>query len=644
MHKLLTVTALLAATTAVQTFAQDAAPNPLAATLAALGAGPCEIGDLTCVTIPVPRDHFANDQSDVLDITFAVSLATEPSKGVLIYVVGGPGGSGLTVADDYLSAYDPETIAQLDVVFFDQRGIGPVHGFSCPEAQKVFDLGEPTLDDPVATNAWAMAYATDCVAEFATTDLMPFVGSTQAIRDIEDFRIAIGAPKVWIYGESYGTQFAQQYATAFPASVRGVILDGVVDLNLSVSGFYGSYTIASEAILARVFDECADVPGCAADMQGDAAVAYDALAAKLRVAPIPVDLYRADGRVVPVDLTLGAMQYSAFSALYGDYGRAEFLRALAAANRQDYLPMVHLNYYNAGIDPETGNGIPDPSWYPASYFAINCTDYTEPGADPAARAAGILADAIAFAPNAPRLLDVFWIERMACAYWPQQGPAERPEQFAGGDYPTIILNGDADPITPISQSYAIMDNLKNGYLVAMQGGPHVIWGRGLACPDRIVAALLLDDILPSAPEQVCRQNLIAEYTPLTLLDPADAANALTVAQALETELSLSLGLGNWEGEDPLTIGCHHGGSVTISLGADDATAFDFAACVWWPGLAIDGAGLEIANDDAGDGLTLDLTISGDHQGQFAYHNDTYAEAWVISGTYDGAPIISRHQG
>lgn len=102
---------------------------------------------------------------------------------------------------------------------------------------------------------------------------------------------------------------------------------------------------------------------------------------------------------------------------------------------------------------------------------------------------------------------------MVCAYWPQQGLLARPAQFAGGDYPTIILNGDADPITPIEQSYRIMDNLQNGYMVAMQGGPHVIWGRGLACPDQSVADLMIDGTLPEAPEQVCTQHLIASYTP-----------------------------------------------------------------------------------------------------------------------------------
>ena len=642
MFRLVSNFVLLAAL-ALPATAQDVAPNPLTVTLDALGAVPCELGELTCVTIPVPRDHFANDQSETIDVTFAVSLATEPSKGVLIYVVGGPGGSGLAVADDYLTAFDPDLIAQMDFVFFDQRGIGPVHGFACPDATKIYDVAEFSLDDPIAANAQAQSFVTDCIAELSSTELLPFVDSNQAVRDIEDFRMAIGAPNVWIYGESYGTQFAQQYATAFPAAVSGVILDGVVDLNLSVSGFYGSYTAAAEKILTRVLDGCAEIAACAADMGDDGSVAYDALAAKLGAAPLVVDYHKGDGTVSPLTLDLGLLQYSAFSALYDPYGRADFLRALAAANRGDLLPMALLGYANLAVDPETGAGIPDPSWYPASFYAINCADYTEPGGDGPARAAGVIADALAFAPNAPRLLDAFWVERMVCAYWPKQGALDRPAQFAGGDYPTIILNGDADPITPIEQSYRIFDNLRNGYMIGMQGGPHVIWGRGLACPDQIVAALLLDGTLPTAPEQVCRQDLIDAYTPLTLREPAQAADALTVAQALETELSLSIALNNWEGEGEQTVGCNHGGQVNVSPGLDDATAYRFVDCVWWPGVVLNGTGLAIANDEPGDGLSLELTVSGDLQGNMAYYDDTYAEAWVISGTYDGVPIVSRHQ-
>ena len=65
-------------------------------------------------------------------------------------------------------------------------------------------------------------------------------------------------------------------------------------------------------------------------------------------------------------------------------------------------------------------------------------------------------------------------------------------------------------------SYSMLDHAKNAYLVAMESGPHVIWGRGLACPDEIVFGLLFDGTLPEAQEQVCAQELIGAYTPLTL--------------------------------------------------------------------------------------------------------------------------------
>ena len=45
------------------------------------------------------------------------------------------------------------------------------------------------------------------------------VNTEQAIRDSELFRERIGAPKVWLYGESYGTQLVQAYATQFPQAV-----------------------------------------------------------------------------------------------------------------------------------------------------------------------------------------------------------------------------------------------------------------------------------------------------------------------------------------------------------------------------------------------------------------------------------------
>src|SRR5262249_48699918 len=104
-----------------------------------LGGQPCRVGNLTCVSIEVPVDHRANT-GPTIKIEFSVSFASEESKGVLFYVVGGPGGSGIGVADDYLGAFDSRLTKNMDIVFFDQRGVGPDHGIECPRAQGVFDL------------------------------------------------------------------------------------------------------------------------------------------------------------------------------------------------------------------------------------------------------------------------------------------------------------------------------------------------------------------------------------------------------------------------------------------------------------------------------------------------------------------------
>lgn len=597
---------------------------------------PCELSSLSCTTMTLPLDRRANDPDQTIDITFALSFATVESRGILFYFVGGPGGSGLASADSYLSGFDPYLTDYIDIVFVDQRGTGAEHGLVCPVAQARFDIVPATLDDPDAVIAAARAYVDDCIAELDADALLPVVGTDVAIQDSEAFRQAIGAPKVWLYGESYGTQFVQTYATAYPDAVAGVIVDGVVDLNLSPAGFYRSYILASEALLTETLAACADIPACKADMAGDAAQVYDDLASKLAQGPLPVPVTLGDGSQVKRQLTSGILETNAFYALYAPAGRTDFLRALAAASKGDFWPMLQLGYYNLSIDYETEVGIVDPGWSGAAYYAITCSDYGSGTGTPDERAARILDEARALAPQAPRLLRSYYLEQIACAYWPHQGSDTRPKPFVGGDWPTLVLNGDRDPITPITMAYSVLDNAKNAYGIFMQGGPHVIFGWGNACPDRIVQDLLVDGVLPSSREQICTQAAIGDYTPRTLTDPADLADPFAVASAVETELYQFLPLTNWDGLDPKTYGCPHGGTVTATA-TDLGTDYTFQDCRFWPELAVTGTGVEIAMDDADDGLTLTLAASGAQTGDLAYHYSTVSEAWSLSGTWNGQP-------
>ena len=608
---------------------------------AGLDLFPCELSGLSCTSLEVPLDHLANDPSQRLEITFALSFANIESRGILFYFVGGPGGSGLASAESYLSSFDPSLADYMDVVFVDQRGIGAVHGLACPRAQARFDIAPVSLEDPEGALDTARTYVADCTAEMGADAILPVVNTEQAIRDFELFRQKIGAPKVWLYGESYGTQVAQAYATEFPQAVRGVILDGVVDLTLDAEAFYRRYTLAAEALLAETLALCDALADCRNDMGGDAAAVYDDLAARLAEGPLPVAFTLADGQSVERKLTAALLEGNAFYALYSPEGRAEFLRALAAAGRGNLGPMLHLGYANMYIDPETEIGQEDPGWFGAAYYAITCSDYASGPGDAEANAARILDEARALAPLAPRLLRSYYLERLACAYWPHQGPAARPAPFAGGDWPTLVLNGDRDPITPVSMAYAVLDSARNAYGVIMQGGPHVIWGRGLACPDRIVEALLYDGTLPASVEQICQQTPLADYQPLTLTDPASRADPFEVARALDIELLQFAPLASWDGH-PASFGCPHGGTLAADPG-ELGTEFTFRDCRFWPELAVSGSGSDIAADLPEDGLTLTLAVSGEQSGEISYRYDTATEAHSLTGTWNGRPAhLPRH--
>ncbi|MBM3616644.1 MAG: alpha/beta hydrolase [Alphaproteobacteria bacterium] len=633
MRNLTLCTAFLLALPAMVAQAEES----LSDRLTALGGAKCADSDLICLTLPMPIDRRANDPDQTVDITLAISLASEESKGVLFFYVGGPGGAGAVSAPDYLPYYRDELVTQMDIVFVDQRGTGPVHGLDCPVAQAKFDTGDMSPDRPEEAMALAKAYAEGCVAEMDKGDFLAHVTTDDAIADSEAFRQAIGAPKVWLYGLSYGTQLVQAYATQHPEAVKGVIVDGVVDLNLSTEGFYASYTEASEKLMDRMFAECRAHAECAADMQRDPGEVYDALAAKLAEGPIEVDFPLGDGTIANRQLNEGLLVGVAFGALYSSSGRSDFLRLLAAAERGDHVPLLLAAYGWFYIDPQTQEALQDPSWFGAAYYAITCTDYSSGTGTPDENAARILDEARAIAPERPRLLQAYFQERLVCAYWPHQGPADRPDPFAGGDYPTLVLNADADPITPITMAYSVLDNVQNGYGIFQAGGPHVILGSETGCPDKTVSAVILDETLPPSRELQCAVDFLGPYTPLTLIETGSSADPLNVAQAVETEIFQSQELALWDGAEAVTIGCNRGGTL-MAAPTDRGTDYTFDRCSFWTGLAFSGKGVLVEEDGPEDGLTLEIEIKGNHQGKLFYHNSMAFEAWHLTGAYDGRTI------
>lgn len=196
---------------------------------------PCERKDLQqaqCAELIVPRDWGQAGSGTYRIAVARLKAAVAPSRGVLIFNTGGPGGSGLDSLERIVeNRFDREAIDSFDIVTFDPRGVGDSQpelkgcqgevGFPVPTTGDV-DWAQATLkgfDDMAAANA-------DCLA--TNEEHANFVGSWQVIRDVDALRRALGSDQISFWGMSYGSTLGRAYAQQFPDRLRALILDGAI--------------------------------------------------------------------------------------------------------------------------------------------------------------------------------------------------------------------------------------------------------------------------------------------------------------------------------------------------------------------------------------------------------------------------------
>ncbi len=176
--------------------APSPAPTPVAGGWSVVKTAPCpDESRFTCVTLAVPKDHFVAG-GPTWDVTYAIHRAAGTPKGTFVTITGGPGTSGISVADSYSDAFPEGVEKQYDVVFLDQRGIGLSGPIQCAEATAAFYGSTARPQDPsqaAAAGAAAAAYVDACLAEakVAAVDL-PFYATRQAVEDLEAIREQLG--------------------------------------------------------------------------------------------------------------------------------------------------------------------------------------------------------------------------------------------------------------------------------------------------------------------------------------------------------------------------------------------------------------------------------------------------------------------
>lgn len=604
-----------------------------------LGGVPCFEGSyFTCVTIEVPLNHFDPADTRSIPVVFAVLPASGERKGMFVTATGGPGTSGVLLADSYSAGFDPSIFEAFDIVFFDQRGMGLSGGLTCPSAATEYyqhDARGLSRGQERALKRNAGNFVSDCVNELSSTEFLPYLGTKQAVEDLEVFRQSIGDEKFWLYGESYGTQYAQTYAAAHNEHLAGLILDGTVDLTYNGFEYYTHQAQAFNDTLVATLSACNDDPYCAEQMKGDALAVYDRLEAKLRKSPISFRFPLASGKYQKRTFTLSDLEYIAASQLYGESDRMMFTRALAAyATNGEIVNLARLLYLDLGVDPQTLDIIPDDSWSDAIFYGVECQDYGYPGATPDERAENYLDAVDPFETSIPRLASIIYGD-LPCAYWPDaSSDLTRPGYLFAEGVPTLVLGATADPATPVSHGVNVYQHLADGYLITTVGGPHVTFGYGNECPDALVTDFLINDVVPANRETVCEGVVVDPYVPVgpqTTRAFADPAEALS---AVETEIYYLPEFFYWDVFTPTSVGCTYGGSFYFDLSNDGIKyLFEFDRCEFTANFRMTGTGRYNTELDR---FVLDIKTTGRWTCDVQYIRR--GDRVNINGTCNGKPI------
>jgi pimeloyl-ACP methyl ester carboxylesterase len=544
------------------------------------------------------------------------------AKGAMIALAGGPGQAATPFLGDFRITLDP-ALRGRDLVVFDQRGTGLSNELFCR------GLGDHKLPD---LGVGRCAGALGAIRGFFST--------SESVSDIEAIRRAIGVDKIDLYGVSYGTKVALDYAIRYPDHIDRLILDSVV-----MPGQLDPWELSSFAAIPRILSQlCAKnaCRGITTDPAGDLAKLVTLISSRQPRGAV----VNGRGQRRTAVLRRTPLLNVLFEGDFDPVMRAEFPAAVKAAVDGDAAPMLRMLAAIKGSESLAG---PDSE---ALFAATSCEDASLPW-DPSAPAAQRLIQArrnfdgispSTYAPFDPATVFKFSLAPF-CASWPEAGPNPPVEENPLPNVPTLILSGDDDLRTPQEDAARLAGQLPNATLVRVPATGHSVLGSDLSScsiralrnffhgqPPSAAACKDTGELLPPSPvpprslTQLPRLRGLSARTGRTLL-----ATRLTLADMFEHAVDVLL-----FSSDGLTI--PPVGGLRAGYFQAGTNAIRLHGYSWVPGMTVTGkvplrgpATLKIGGSAAARG-TLRISERGRVTGRLGGHK--------VSGRFTGAARLA----
>ena len=461
--------ALSAAMSSAPSAFASVAPAGQVLRIGAVTLQPCRSGfrdhPAWCGSLPVPIDY-SDPLAPMIDIGFMWFPASEPAAlPTIVAEEGGPGFPSTGSRSLYVPLFAPLLIHR-NLLLVDNRGTGRSTLINCPslehfpgiEPNPAFLLAVQQCGDAL-DHHWRRTDGTWVHA----SDLF---NTANSARDLAGVLRALRTGAVDLYGDSYGTWFAQTFASRYPSLLHSLTLDASYQV-LGLSPWYATTVTVAHTAFNTV---CALSVACSMAAPGPSWARIGALARDLRVAPIVGQTVDTSGHRVTITVDIRALVDLVNDAGFDasptgmDAGVYRELDAAARAwlEHRDGAPLLRLTAQSYGFDNFSfGTTL---NYSDGLYFAVACTDYPQlfhMSATPAERqrelAAAIAAlPADTFAPFTTQewlSVDAYTEAYTACLDWPAPVHRDPPivirPPLIPASVPVLVLGGTLDSLTPL---------------------------------------------------------------------------------------------------------------------------------------------------------------------------------------------------
>lgn len=410
-----------------------------------------------CGILPVFEDQVQKTGRKInLHVAVVPAVSKSPAEDAIFLLAGGPGQAATEIFLP-LTFFLNRIHQERDIILVDQRGTGKSNPLHCPTEAQTEEILEDASPEKQVEQLKACLSQVGADTRLYTT--------AAAVEDLEQVRAALGYNKVNLVGISYGTRVALAYQRQYPQSIRTVTLDSVAPVDWELGP---ENSANAQHALDLVFERCAADAACNEAFPKVQEEFYTLLAG-LEKQPSEVNLpHPTTGEITEVKLTRSSAA-TLFQVLSYSPETVAYIPLLIhqTVSRDDYSLMAA--QYLIVMD-EMGKSI-----YDGLYLSVLC------------------AEDVPFYPADPLPVSSFLPDRTAemaeqCAIWPHAQITADFKQPVSSDIPTLLLSGEADPITPPVNAEQAARTLSNHLSLVVPGIGHNVILRG--CAPRILGSFI----------------------------------------------------------------------------------------------------------------------------------------------------------